>query len=196
MLQSQRSTLLLGFLLAFFFSNCFNRKQEVDPTRIEAVPSPGYLSSYAKSEDDLSMVILEVVKDTGSFSRLKPYLSTIDILKILAPGEIGDRNQNEVVETVIKPSHLRLKNNFHKLHRHVSSEGVDFSQLEILNFTREPVEIGSENGVPDNVKMWIFKLDLADRKHMFSGVFTITEHNKELFILELITSIPKVKPRS
>lgn len=187
------SVVLLGMSLG----SCKNRK----PPVVKDNPEPTVISiesiesEYAKSEDDLANLIISVIKSPESFSDLGVYMATVDVVRKLEPDFTKGKSDGEVDDRMLQPSIMRMKENFEKLNVHLTDNGVDLSQLELLNINRESVEVESEEDASDVMSIDLFQLDLADKSNMFSAAFTTLGQGKDLYMFELIITYPQVKPR-
>jgi len=192
-------TLHLFFLilLGVGFGSCKNRKTPVvndkpEPTVISIESSE---TEFIKSEYNLANLIISVIKSPESFSDLAAYMATVDVVRKLEPDFTQGKSDDEVDDQMLQPSIMRMKENFEKLNVHLKENGVDFSQLELLNINRESMEIGAEEDAKDVMSIDLFQLDLADKSNMFSAAFTTLGQGKDLYVFELIITYPKVKPR-
>jgi len=185
-------------LLVMSLGSCKNRKPQV----VNDDPPPAVIgistseNEIVKSEDQLANLLMTVIKSPDRFDDLKPYMATADVVRKLEPEFTKEKSDVEIEEQMLQSSFTRLKENFEKLNAHVTKEGIELSELELLNITRESVEVDKEAGSDGAVSIDIFQLDLGDKSNMFTGAFTILGQGADLYLFELVISYPRVKTRN
>ena len=144
----------------------------------------------------MANLLLTVIKSPDRFDDLKPYLATANVVRQLEPEFTEGKSDGEIQEQMLQPSIARLKENFEKLNAHVTDEGIELSQLELLNMNRESVEMDEESASDDAMSIDMFQLDLGDKSNMFTAAFTSLGEGTDLHLFELVITYPRVKPRN